>query len=68
MPSGKVKFFNAERGFGFILPADGGRDVFVHMKALRRAKLKSLEPGQVLEYELSDERGKPEAINLRLPT
>jgi len=64
--AGKVKFFNVERGFGFILPADGGSDVFVHMKTLRRAGLKTLEPGQAVTYEVSDERGKPEAVNLRL--
>ena len=64
--TGTVKFFNAERGYGFIKPDDGGRDVFVHITAVERAGLKSLTEGQRLSYEVEpDKKGKgPKAVDL----
>jgi CspA family cold shock protein len=64
--TGTVKFFNAERGYGFIKPDDGGRDVFVHVTAVERAGLKSLNEGQRISFEVEpDKKGKgPKAVNL----
>jgi cold shock protein len=63
---GTVKFFNAERGYGFIKPDDGGRDVFVHITAVERAGLKSLNEGQHISFDVEpDKKGKgPKAVNL----
>ena len=65
MPNGTVKWFNATKGFGFIQPEDGGTDVFVHISAVERAGLKSLNDGQRVGYELQSERGKTAAVNLK---
>ena len=65
MASGTVKWFNATKGYGFIQPEDGGNDVFVHISAVERAGLRSLNEGQRLEYELQTERGKTAAVNLK---
>ena len=64
--AGTVKFFNAERGYGFIKPDDGGRDVFVHVTAVEQAGLKSLNEGQRISFDVeSDKKGKePKAVNL----
>src|SRR5262245_36514295 len=64
--SGTVKFFNSERGYGFIKPDDGGRDVFVHITAVERAGLKSLNEGQRISFDVEpDKKGKgPKAVNL----
>jgi CspA family cold shock protein len=64
--TGTVKFFNGERGYGFIKPDDGGRDVFVHVTAVERAGLKSLTEGQRISFEVEpDKKGKgPKAVNL----
>jgi CspA family cold shock protein len=64
--SGTVKFFNGERGYGFIKPDDGGRDVFVHITAVEQAGLKALNEGQRIEFEVEpDKKGKgPKAVNL----
>jgi CspA family cold shock protein len=64
--SGTVKFFNGERGYGFIKPDDGGRDVFVHVTAVEHAGLKSLTEGQRVSFEVEpDKKGKgPKAVNL----
>jgi len=66
--TGTVKFFNAERGYGFIKPDDGGRDVFVHITAVEQAGLKSLTEGQRISFEVEpDKKGKgPKAVNLVL--
>jgi cold shock protein len=63
---GTVKFFNGERGYGFIKPDDGGRDVFVHITAVERAGLKSLTEGQHISFDVEpDKKGKgPKAVNL----
>lgn len=66
MALGKVKWFNSVKGYGFIEPKDGGKDVFVHITALQALGLKSLEEGQAVSYELTTERGKTAATNLQL--
>ncbi len=64
MATGTVKWFNAQKGYGFIQPSDGGRDVFVHISAVERAGLSSLNEGQKISYELVTEKGKTSAANL----
>jgi CspA family cold shock protein len=66
MPTGTVKWFNATKGYGFIMPGDGGKDVFVHITAVQAAGLKGLNDGQKVSYEVTMERGKAAATNLRL--
>jgi CspA family cold shock protein len=65
MSTGTVKWFNSAKGFGFIQPEDGGKDVFVHVSAVERAGLRGLNEGQKIEYELQDERGRTAAVNLK---
>jgi CspA family cold shock protein len=65
MPVGTVKFFNTQKGFGFIRPDDGGQDVFVHVSAVQRAGMQTLVEGQKLSYEVVNERGKSAASNLQ---
>lgn len=64
MASGTVKWFNAQKGYGFIQPSDGGRDVFVHISAVERAGMSTLNEGQNINYELVTEKGKTSAANL----
>ena len=65
MPIGKVKFFNEDRGYGFIQPEDGGKDSFVHISAVERAGMGTLEQNQRLRYEVeADQRGRESAVNL----
>ena len=66
MATGTVKWFNQTKGYGFIQPQDGGKDVFVHISAVERAGLSSLNEGQVVEYELVSNRGKQAAENLKM--
>lgn len=66
MSSGTVKWFNTTKGYGFIMPEDGGKDVFVHITAVQGAGLNGLNDGQKLDYEVMMERGKETATNLRL--
>jgi cold shock protein len=66
MAVGTVKWFNAQKGFGFIQPTDGGNDVFVHISAVERAGLGSLREGQKVRYEVITERGKQAADHLSL--
>jgi CspA family cold shock protein len=63
--TGIVKFFNTTKGFGFIQPSDGGKDVFVHVSAVERAGMGSLREGQKISYDVVNERGKDAASNLR---
>jgi CspA family cold shock protein len=63
---GTVKWYSAQRGFGFVLPSDGSKDVFVHVSALERAGIASLNEGQKISYEIANERGKTKAVNIAL--
>ena len=66
MATGTVKWFNPTKGFGFIEPDDGGKDVFVHITAVQAAGLQGLNDGQKVSYELQEERGKTAAANLKV--
>ncbi|MGI4955369.1 MAG: cold-shock protein [Janthinobacterium lividum] len=66
MATGTVKWFNAAKGFGFIMPSDGGKDVFVHITAVQAAGLRGLDDGQSVSYDIVMERGKAAASNLKL--
>jgi len=66
MPKGTVKWFNATKGYGFIQPQGGGKDVFVQISAVERAGLSSLNEGQAVEYEEAFNKGKTSAGNLRV--
>jgi CspA family cold shock protein len=66
MATGTVKWFNPTKGYGFIQPKDGGRDVFVHISAVERAGLGSLNEGQTIEYQVVSNRGKESADNLKV--
>jgi CspA family cold shock protein len=66
MPIGTVKFFNSDKGYGFIAPEDGGKDSFVHISAVERSGLAPLQKDQRLSYEVeTDRRGKESAVNLQ---
>ena len=66
MPTGTVKWFNAQKGYGFIQPEDGTKDVFVHISAVERAGLANLREGQKLSFELErGQQGRTSAVNLR---
>lgn len=64
MAQGTVKWFNATKGFGFILPDEGGNDVFVHISAVERAGMQGLDEGQKVNFDLIESRGKMTADNL----
>lgn len=65
--SGTVKWFNETKGYGFIQPADGGKDIFVHISAVQKSGLQGLKEGQAISYDLqTDERsGKQSAVNIK---
>jgi CspA family cold shock protein len=65
MATGTVKFFNTQKGYGFIQPADGGKDVFVHISAVEKAGMRTLNEGQKVSFEIVTERGKQAAGNLQ---
>ena len=65
MANGTVKFFNTQKGFGFIEPTDGSKDVFVHISAVESAGMSTLNEGQKLSYDVVSERGKTAAANLQ---
>lgn len=65
MATGTVKWFNPAKGFGFIQPDSGGKDVFVHISAVERAGLMGLNEGQKISYEVQSERGREAAVNLK---
>ncbi len=65
MSTGTVKWFNPDKGFGFIQPQDGGKDVFVHITAVQAAGLQTLNENQKVTYEVATERGKQAAANLK---
>jgi CspA family cold shock protein len=67
MSNGTVKWFNSQKGYGFIQPEDGSKDVFVHISAVERAGLSNLQEGQKVSYELErGQQGKTSAVNLQL--
>jgi cold shock protein len=66
MASGTVKWFNPAKGFGFIEPDNGGKDVFVHISAVEKAGLAKLDDGQKVDYEVQEERGKQSACDLKV--
>jgi CspA family cold shock protein len=66
MAIGTVKWFNTTKGFGFIMPQDGGKDVFVHITAVQTAGLRGLNEGQQVSYDVVMERGKAAASNLKV--
>jgi cold shock protein len=66
MATGTVKWFNPTKGFGFIEPQGGGKDVFVHISALEAAGISDLNEGQKVTFEVVNERGKQAAANLKL--
>jgi CspA family cold shock protein len=65
MATGTVKWFNPTKGFGFIEPEEGGKDVFVHISAVQRAGMETLNEGQKLSYEIASDRGRTFADNLQ---
>ena len=66
MATGTVKWFNPSKGYGFIQPQTGGKDVFVHISAVERAGLTSLNEGQTIQYDVVSSRGKESAENLKV--
>ena len=66
MAIGSVKWFNTSKGYGFIAPEDGSKDVFVHISAVERAGLSGLNDGQKVSYELATDKGKTSAANIQL--
>ena len=65
MATGTVRWFNSTKGYGFIQPDDGGKDVFVHISAVERAGLNGLNEGDKVSYQLREERGKTAAVDLK---
>ena len=66
LATGTVKFFNATKGFGFISPEDGSKDVFVHISAVEQAGLRSLNEGQTVTFDVQTEARGPKAVNLQV--
>lgn len=66
MATGTVKWFNTQKGYGFIVPDEGGKDVFVHISAVERSGLRGLNEGQKVEYELQNDKGKTAAVNIKV--
>ena len=65
MATGTVKWFNGQKGFGFIIPDDGGKDVFVHISAVEKSGFKTLNENQKVSYDLETNRGKIAAVNIQ---
>jgi CspA family cold shock protein len=66
MATGTVKWFNPSKGYGFIQPQAGGKDIFVHISAVERAGLSTLNEGQIVQYEVVSNRGKESADRLKV--
>ena len=65
MPSGKVKWFNSKKGYGFITDDETNKDIFLHVSALEKSKLRTLKENQKIQFEIQEEKGKLKAINLK---
>ena len=65
MATGKIKWFDAKKGFGFITPDEGDKDAFLYVSALQAANISSVKDGQAVEYELTEQRGKMAASNIQ---
>ncbi|MBO6493792.1 MAG: cold shock domain-containing protein [Pelagibacteraceae bacterium] len=65
MPLGKVKWFNAQKGYGFITDDKSEKDIFLHVSALEKSKLRILRENQKIQFEIKEEKGKLKAINLK---
>ena len=65
MPSGKVKWFNAKKGYGFITDNETQKDIFLHVSALENSKLRVLKEEQTIFYDIKEEKNKPQAINIK---
>ena len=65
MPSGKVKWFNAKKGYGFITQEDTQKDIFLHVSALEKSKLRTLKENQKIQFEIKEEQGKLKAVDLK---
>tara|TARA_Y100000590_G_scaffold21391_1_gene24824 strand:+ start:5203 stop:5409 length:207 start_codon:yes stop_codon:yes gene_type:complete len=66
MANGKVKWFNLKKGYGFIEPEDGTKDIFVHISALQNAGIKNLQEEQSVTYDVATEKGKTSAVNISI--
>ena len=66
MSTGKLKWYNASKGFGFIVPDEGGNDVFVHVSAFKDANITKVDQGQAMEFIVAEHKGKPVATQLKL--
>ena len=65
MPTGKIKWFNPTKGYGFIANDEGGKDVFLHISALEEAGIDTLQEGEAITFEIGENRGKENAINIK---
>ena len=66
MATGKIKWFDAKKGFGFITPDEGGKDAFLHVSALQAANIETISDGQAVSYELTEQRGKEAPSEIQL--
>ena len=65
MTQGKIKWFDSKRGYGFIVPDDGSKDAFLHVSALQKAGIDTLDEGEAITYNLAEERGKQSAVDIQ---
>ncbi len=65
MPWGRIKWFDAKKGYGFISPEEGEKDVFLHVSALEKSKLRKIRENQKIQFEIKEEQGKLQAVNLK---
>ena len=65
MAQGKIKWFDPKKGYGFITPDDGSKDAFLHVSALEKADIQSLDEGEAVTYNLAEERGKQSAVDIQ---
>ena len=65
MPSGKVKWFNAKKGYGFITDNETNKDIFLHVSALEESKLRVLKEEQLIEFDIKEEKNKLQAVNIK---